>query len=47
MKKMEVDKHKVSIMKCLPGLRENVVVNSKADWDVAKIVASKLKGKVE
>ena len=47
MKKMEVDKHKVSIMKCLPGIRENVVINSKADWDVAKIVANKLKGKIE
>ncbi len=47
MRKMESEKHRLYILKCLPGIRENVVVNNRTEWDLSKFVKDKLKGKLD
>lgn len=47
MKKMEAESHKSVIVKCLPGTRECVEINSKIDWNLEKIVKNKFKGSLD
>ena len=41
---MEVDKEKVAIMKCLNGIKLDLKLTSKNDFNASKIAQDKLKG---
>ncbi|CAF1119485.1 unnamed protein product [Brachionus calyciflorus] len=47
MKKMEVDTHKPVVLRCFQGIKDCIVINSKEDWNLSKIVKDKLKGSLD
>jgi hypothetical protein len=47
MKKMEVDAHRATILKCFAAIRENMNISNRDDWNVSKIVKDKLKGNLD
>ena len=47
LKRMQVDQHKDIVLKCFAGVRDTLILKSKEEFDVTKIVADRLKGSLE
>jgi hypothetical protein len=47
MRRMEVEKHKPSIIKSLLGVRESIVLTKKSDFNLNQFVKDKLKGSLD
>lgn len=47
LKRMQVDQHKDIVLKCFAGVRETLILKSKDEFDVTKIVVDRLKGSLE